>query len=59
MSLRYESADESVARVDQSGALTAVSAGETVVTVRDDESGLSARATVIVTAAGRRCREGS
>ena len=56
VSLRYESADESVARVDQSGVLTAVSAGETVVTVRDDESGLSARATVIVTTAGRRCR---
>lgn len=56
VSLSYESADERIARVSAGGEITAVSEGETVITVRDGGSGLSARMTVIVTAAGRRYR---
>ncbi len=56
VSLSYESADERIARVSESGEITAVAVGETVITVRDSESGLSARLTVTVTEAGRRYR---
>ena len=56
VSLSYESADERIVRVSESGEITAVSEGETTITVRDGESGLSARAAVAVTPAGRRYR---
>lgn len=52
----YTSNDEAVAVIDAQGVITALSEGETTLTIRDEKTGLQSHMTVCVTAAHRKYR---